>query len=409
MLDRPGGVHDAMDHRGFWGGTVMAELEGFRAEARAWLEANCPPEMRGVMREDDLCYGGRNARFKNAAQRLWLERMAARGWTAPEWPKDYDGGGLSPAEAAILAEELERIEAHRPLTSLGVWMLGPALLKFGTEEQKRRHLPPIVRGEIWWCQGYSEPNAGSDLASLQTRARLEGDEFVVTGQKIWTSFGHRADWIFCLVRTDPEKPKQGGISFLLIDMRTPGVQVSPLRLISGVDHFSQVFFDEVRVPKENLVGELNRGWDVAKYLLLFERQLIGEIRVEQELGLAEFARQRLGADGLRAEPMLRAQITALDMEIAAFEAMVERYRDEAEAGAALGAKSSMLKYFATDLNMKRHEMMLSVLGLAGLDRDAETKAISTDWLGWMANRIGGGSSEVQLNVVAKRVLELPGA
>ncbi len=383
-------------------------LDGFRAEARAWLAANCPAEMRGPMHEEDQLYGGRNAVFKNDAQKLWFERMVARGWTAPEWPTDYGGGGLSPAEAVILAEELERIEAKRALSSLGVWMLGPALLKFGTEEQKRQHLPPITRGEIWWCQGYSEPNAGSDLVSLQTRARLEGDEFIVTGQKIWTSFGHRADYIFCLVRTNPEEPRHNGISFLLIDMRSPGITASPLRLISGIDHFSQVFFDEVRVPAANLVGTLNRGWDVAKYLLLFERQLIGAGLPEQP-SLMDFARAHLGTDGLRAEPMLRAQIAALDMELVAFEAMIERYRDEMEAGAPIGAAASMLKYFVTDLNMKRQDLMMSVLGMAGLDRDAATADVSTEWLGWIANKIGGGSSEVQLNVVAKRVLELPGA
>jgi acyl-CoA dehydrogenase len=334
--------------------------------------------------------------------------MVARGWTAPEWPRDYGGGGLSPAEAAILSEELVRNEAKRPLTSLGGWMLGPARLKFGTEAQKRQHLPPITRGEIWWCQGYSEPNAGSDLVSLQTRARLEGDEFIVTGQKIWTSFGHRADYIFCLVRTDPNEPRHNGISFLLIDMRSAGITASPLRLISGIDHFSQVFFDEVRVPKENLVGTLNRGWDVAKYLLLFERQMIGTGLPEQP-SLMDFARSHLGADGLRAEPMLRAEVAALDMEITAYEALVERYRDEAEAGAPIGAGGSMLKYFVTDLYMRRQDLMMSILGMAGLDRDAATADVSTEWLGWIANKIGGGSSEVQLNVVAKRVLELPGA
>ena len=386
----------------------MADLESFRAETRNWLEANCPPEKRGPMGEDDHFYGGRNALFSSEPQRIWFERMAERGWTAPGWPTEYGGGGLSPAETNILAEELARIEAHRPLTSLGVFMLGPALLKFGTEEQKQQHLPPIVRGEIWWCQGYSEPNAGSDLASLQTRAVLDGEDFVVNGQKIWTSYGHRADWVFCLVRTDPEKPKHDGISFLLIDMRTPGVSPSPLRLISGVEHFSQVFYDDVRVPKGNLVGQLNRGWDVAKYLLLFERQMIGGIKIDDGPTLVDYARQHLGADGLAAESMLCAQLVALDMELAAYQALVERYRDEGEAGAPLGAASSMLKYFASDLFVKREEAKLSVLGMAGLDREAESGEVATEWLGWIANKMGGGSSEIQLNVVAKRVLELPG-
>ncbi len=386
----------------------MGEDEAFRTEVRAWLAENCPSEKRGPMREDDHCFGGRNWRFKDAAQKLWLERMAARGWTAPEWRKDYGGGGLTPGQAAILRQEMARIEAHAPLTSLGIWMLGPALLRFGTEEQKRNYLPGIVRGEIWWCQGYSEPNAGSDLVSLKTRAEQDGDEFVVTGQKIWTSYGHRADCIFCLVRTDPDKPRHEGISFLLIDMRSPGVLASPLRLISGNEHFSQVFFDGVRVPRENLVGTLNRGWDVAKYLMLFERQMIGAMRATDTVRLSEFALKHLGRDALRAEPVLRARVAELDLEMAAFGTLVERYGEEAAAGAAVGAGSSMLKYLGTELSVKRHELMLSILGLAGLDLDGPGAKVPRDWLGALANRIGGGTSEVQLNVVAKRVLELPG-
>lgn len=387
----------------------MSEGSELRSTIREWLEANCPLDKRGPMREEDHCFGGRRWRFKDDSQRLWLERMAARGWTAPEWPTEYGGGGMIAAEAAILREEMARIDAHAPLTSLGIWMLGPALLKFGTEEQKKTYLPPIVRGEILWCQGYSEPNAGSDLASLQTRAEREGDEFVVTGQKIWTSYGHLADWIFCLVRTDTSKPRHDGISFLLIDMRSPGVSASPLKLLSGSEHFSQVFFDGARVPAKNLVGTLDRGWDVAKYLLLFERQMIGGTRMGEAVRLSEFAVKHLGAEGLRAEPLLRARIVDLDLEFAAFETMVERYREEAAAGAALGAKSSMLKYFATELNVRRHELMLSILGTAGLDLDGDEARIALDWLGALANRIGGGTSEIQLNVVAKRVLDLPGA
>jgi acyl-CoA dehydrogenase len=386
----------------------MTDTTAFRSDVRAWLAENCPPEKRGRMGEDDHCFGGRNWVFKNEAQRVWLERMAARGWTAPEWPTEYGGGGLSGAEAAILREEMARIEAHPPLTSLGVWMLGPALLRFGTEEQKRKYLPGIVRGEIWWAQGYSEPNAGSDLVSLQTKAEPVGEEFIVNGQKIWTSYGHKADCLFGLVRTDPDKPRHEGISFLLIDMASPGVKASPLRLISGNEHFSQVFFDDVHVPAENLVGTRGRGWDVAKYLLLFERQMIGGMQMGETVRLSDFALKHLGRDGLAAEPLLRARIAEFDLEMAAFGTLVERYREEAIAGVQLGAKSSMLKYFGTELNVKRHELMLSVLGAAGLDMDGPNVKIATDWLGALANRIGGGTSEIQLNVVAKRVLELPG-
>jgi acyl-CoA dehydrogenase len=386
----------------------MSELEAFRGEVRAWLADNCPPEKRGQMGEDDHCFGGRNWVFKNDAQRLWLERMAARGWTAPEWPTEYGGGGLSGAQGGILREEMARIEAHAPLTSLGIWMLGPALLRFGTEEQKRKYLPGIVRGEVWWAQGYSEPNAGSDLVSLQTKAELVGDEYIVNGQKIWTSYGHKADCLFGLVRTDPDKPRHEGLSFLLIDLRAPGVAASPLRLISGNEHFSQIFFDDVHVPAENIVGTRGRGWDVAKYLLLFERQMIGSMRMGETVRLSAFAIGHLGKNALDAEPILRARIAEFDLEMAAFETLVERYTEEAMAGVALGAKSSMLKYFGTELSVKRHELMLSVLGTAGLDMEGGDAKIATDWLGALANRIGGGTSEIQLNVVAKRVLELPG-
>jgi acyl-CoA dehydrogenase len=386
----------------------MTDTTAFRSDVRAWLDLNCPPEKRGRMGEDDHCFGGRNWVFKNEAQRVWLERMAARGWTAPEWPTEYGGGGLSGAEADILRAEMARIEAHPPLTSLGIWMLGPALLRFGTEAQKRKYLPGIVRGEIWWAQGYSEPNAGSDLVSLQTRAELVGDEFIVNGQKIWTSYGHKADCLFGLVRTDPDKPRHEGISFLLIDMASPGVKASPLRLISGNEHFSQIFFDDLHVPAENLVGTRGRGWDVAKYLLLFERQMIGGMQMGETVRLSDFALKHLGRDGLAAEPLLRARIAEFDLEMASFETLVQRYHEEAIAGVQLGAKSSMLKYFGTELNVKRHELMLSVLGTAGLDIDGADAKIATDWLGALANRIGGGTSEIQLNVVAKRVLELPG-
>jgi len=236
------------------------QLEAFRRETRAWLEANCPAEMRQpIAEEGDVCWGGRRWKFKNDAQRAWLERMAERGWTVPEWPKEYGGGGLAKEEARVLREEMARLACRLPLTSFGISMLGPALLKYGNEAQKREHLPKIVRGEIRWCQGYSEPGAGSDLASLKTRADDQGSHYLINGSKIWTSYGDKADWIFCLVRTDFSAKKQEGISFLLFDMQSPGISTQPIRLISGYSPFTQTFFDNVQVPKENLVGELNKG------------------------------------------------------------------------------------------------------------------------------------------------------
>src|SRR4051812_5012724 len=254
---------------------MVTDLETFRAETRAWLEANCPAEMREPMRdESDACWGGRNPVFKNAAQKLWLERMAERGWTVPDWPTEYGGGGLSPADTKILRQEMARIGARNPLHSFGISMLGPALLKYGSEEQKKHYLPQIARGEIRWCQGYSEPGAGSDLASLQTKCEDKGDHWLVNGQKVWTSYADKADWIFCLVRTDPAAPKHQGISFLLFDMASPGVSTRPILLISGNSPFCETFFDDVKVAKDQLVGEVNKGWDVAKYLLGHEREMI---------------------------------------------------------------------------------------------------------------------------------------
>jgi len=253
----------------------MSELETFRSETRNWLEANCPPSMRGtsVEDDDDSIWGGRKAKFKNPEQKLWLDRMAAKGWTAPTWPKEYGGGGLSNAEARVLAQELARLKARPALMSFGIWMLGPVLLEYATEEQKKQFLPGIVKGEIRWCQGYSEPGAGSDLAGLRTQAIDKGDHYLVNGQKIWTSYADKADWIFCLVRTDNTK-KHEGISFLLFDMSSPGVEARPIKLISGQSPFCETFFTDVKVPKKQLVGKLNGGWDIAKRLLQYERQNI---------------------------------------------------------------------------------------------------------------------------------------
>lgn len=394
----------------------MSDLDTFRAETRAWLEANCPAEVRGpIESEADVIWGGRNAVFKTPAHRQWLERMAARGWTAPEWPREYGGGGLSREESKVLAKELRRLQAQPPLQSFGVWMLGPALLKFGTEEQKQKFLPPIVRGEIRWCQGYSEPGAGSDLAGLQTRAEDKGDHWIVNGQKVWTSYADKADWIFCLVRTDPEAPKHLGISFVLFDMATPGVTTRPITLISGKSPFCETFFDNVRVEKENLVGELNRGWDVAKYLLAHERTMIGEIgEVMGGRPVGQVAADSIGvsADGRLDEPMLRSRIAELDIDAAAFRLALERVGDQTRARQAHPAMASMLKYYGSELNKRRHELLMAAGGSDALEWESERSrhgAAARDWLRTKANSIEGGTSEVQLNIIAKHILQLPGA
>jgi alkylation response protein AidB-like acyl-CoA dehydrogenase len=396
----------------------VADLDAFRSEVRSWLEENCPESMRTPMPEGETVWGGRREKFVNPDSKVWLERMAERGWTCPTWPKEYGGGGLSADENKVLQEELRRIHARSPLQSFGIWMLGPALLEFASHEQKLEHLPKIVRGEIRWCQGYSEPGSGSDLASLKTRAEDKGDYYLVNGSKIWTSYADHADWIFCLVRTDFDAPKHEGISFLLFDMASEGVSTSPIQLISGASPFCETFFDDVKVPKANLVGELNKGWTIAKRLLQHERQMISGIGGMSALGgsgrkLEDDAREYLGVtDGHIADPALRARLTAHRINDRAFQLTLARAADEAKAGKSDGNLASLFKYYGSEQNKRKYELLLEVMGSRALGwqgdayRDRELST-TRQWLRSKANSIEGGTSEVQLNVIAKRVLGLP--
>ena len=391
----------------------MADLDVFRQQTRDWLEENCPQSMRTPQRSDnDACWGGRNFTFASEDQKLWLERMAARGWTAPEWPSEYGGGGLSQQEHKVLREEMARINARPPLSSFGIWMIGPAILKFGSEELKRQHLPPIIRGEIRWCQGYSEPGAGSDLAGLQSRAEDHGDHFIVNGQKIWTSYADKADWMFCLVRTNPDAKKQLGISLVLFDMTTPGVSTRPIKLISGSSPFCETFLDNVRVEKNQVVGEINAGWTIAKYLLTHEREMIGGMgrTAAGQKTLPQIAVDAIGlADGKLADGMLRSELATWDLDAAAFALTAERVLDEAKAGQGVGAASAMLKYYGTELNKRRQEMMVALHGSDAMVWEGEASregAIPRTWLRSKGNSIEGGTTEVQLNVIARNILGL---
>ncbi|MDB5677746.1 acyl-CoA dehydrogenase family protein [Sphingomonas bacterium] len=383
----------------------MSDLETFRADTRAWLEANCPPEMREPVRSDkDAVWGGRDQSMLSPAQKAWMDKMGARGWTVPDWPKEYGGGGLSPAESKILREEMQRIRARNPLNSFGISMLGPALLKYGTEVQKREHLPKIARGEIRWCQGYSEPGAGSDLAGLQTSAEDKGDYYLVNGQKVWTSYADQADWIFCLVRTD-KSVKQAGISFVLFDMASEGVSTKPILLISGYSPFCETFFDNVKVPKQNLVHEENKGWDVAKYLLGHEREMISGMGLGAAGGNPLVEAAKKGADTI-----LRGQIALFEIRAKAFNAMSEKFIDDLKGGKAHPAQPSMMKYYGTELNKSRHELMMAAGGSDALEWESERSNKGSGpraWLRTKANSIEGGTSEVQLNIISKRILELP--
>lgn len=397
----------------------MADLNGFRAETRAWLEANCPPAMREPVRdEDDIYWGGRRATFKNDAQKAWLEACVAKGYTVPSWPKAYGGAGLSPAEAKVLREEMGRINARPPLSSFGIWMLGPALLHFGTEGQKQRLLNEIARGEIRWCQGYSEPGSGSDLVSLQTFGEDRGDHWVVNGQKVWTSYADHADWIFCLVRTDKEN-KYGGITFMLFDMASEGVTTKPIKLISGSSPFCETFFDNVEVPKSYgddvpaYVGTINRGWDVAKYLLGHEREMIsGADGGERAAGIGAAMKRHAARLGDDLDPVLRAELAMFDVDALAYSAMGEKFLDEIKVGKAHPAQPNMMKYAGTELNKRRHELVMAVGGSRSLEWESEATEggkPSRAWLRTKANSIEGGTSEVMLNVISKRILDLPGA
>ena len=395
----------------------MSNLQAFREETKDWLEANCPPEMR---KPGDVCWGGRNATFSHPDQEIWLERMGDKGWTCPTWPKEYGGGGLSKEENKILQDEMASLEARMPLGSFGIWMLGPALLEFATEEQKLEHLPAIVKGKFWWCQGYSEPGSGSDLASLSTKAVEDGENYIINGQKIWTSYADKADKIFCLVRTGPQEPKHDGISFILIDMDQPGVTTKPITLISGKSPFCETFFDDATAPKKDLVGGFNKGWTVAKRLLEHERTMISAMGLsgrseggQKSSGLAEMSKKYVGtdADNKISEPALRSKIAKHDLNSRAFGLTMQRVGEETKVGSPSPA-AAMGKYYGTEHNKLRYELMLEAMGTKGIGWDGESfsmeeLAITRDWLRTKANSIEGGTSEVQLNVISKRVLGLP--
>jgi alkylation response protein AidB-like acyl-CoA dehydrogenase len=398
----------------------MADLESFRSEVRSWLEANGPQALRGRGGGPiDGVWGGRRWKWDgdDDPRRPWLERCAERGFTAPTWPREYGGGGLSADEAKVLGREMARLRLPAPLIGFGLTMIGPVLLRFGTEEQKKEHLTRICRGEIRWCQGYSEPGAGSDLASLQTRAEARGDDFLINGTKVWTSYADQADWIFAVVRTRSEGKKQEGITFLLIDMETPGVSVSPIKLISGSSPFCETHFRDVLVPQRNVVGEVNGGWTVAKALLGHERSMIADAfgagGGARRRSLADQARHYLRSEGgTLPDAALRDGIARNEMDTRAFLLTVQRARDAAKAGHQPGPESSLFKVYATELNQRRYELMIRIAGPQGLGWEGpgwepEELERTREWLRSRGNTIEGGTSEIQRNIIAKRVLGLP--
>ena len=393
---------------------ISISLSDFRTETRAWLEANCPESMRQPVKDPfDLFWGGRNAKFNSEDQRLWFERMLEKKWVVPYWEVKYGGGGLTSDENNILTQEMTRLGCRKPLYSFGISMLGPALLNFASEDQKLHYLPQIVEGKIWWCQGYSEPNAGSDLASLQTKAVDMGDHYEITGSKVWTSYADKSDWIFCLVRTDFKATKHNGISFILIDMASKGVTTRPIKLISGKSPFCETFFDSVKVPKENLIGNLNEGWTIAKYLLTHERQMIGgigETDVKKEVHTTALEKLSLNSSGAISDGVLRNQISDFEMDEEIFDLTIQRVTDEAKTGNNSGALSSFFKFYGTELNIARHELLMSIGGSEALfwgENEKKDGDLARKFCRSKGNSIEGGTSEIQLNIISKLILGLP--
>ena len=384
-------------------------LEAFRDEVRAFLAENFDPSLVG---KDNVMSSVEGDDEMSPEAARWKTAMGERGWGTPTWPREYGGGGLSRAEAKVLNQEMMRARAWNPIGGMGVMMLGPTLLEFASEEQKRRHIPPICRGEIRWCQGYSEPGAGSDLASLKCKAEDKGDHYLVNGQKTWTSGGQWADWCFALVRTSTHH-KHEGISFLLLDMKTPGVEVRPIRLISGASPFCETFFTDVKVPKENLVGQEGQGWTIGKRLLEHERtNLSGGSRLAGFMGpsVADLAKRYIGTDeeGRIADPDLRTRIIRHDMEARSFMLTAQRVMENAKTGGPTTI-SSILKNVGTKVQQERAELILEIMGMNGLGWDGEGFAedelsATRSWLWGKATSIYGGTAEIQNNVIAKRIL-----
>jgi hypothetical protein len=396
----------------------MSAIETFRAETRAWLEANCPESLRGSAAGGELVWGGSKVEFASEDQRLWFERMRDRNWFCPDWPAAYGGGGLSPEQDAVLQQELKRLRCRPPQINLGIWMLGPVLLEFGTEEQKQRLLTPMTRGEIRWCQGFSEPNAGSDLANIRTTAVDAGDHFVVNGSKIWTSYGDKSDWMYALVRTDNSgSKKQEGISLLVLDMHAEGVEARPIDLISGKSSFCEVFFDNVKVAKDNLIGPLHGGWALAKRLLQHERSAMskfGEFSLPTHFDLMSILDDYLPDADTPSDIALRARAQACALDEHAYNLTVQRMGQQARARQDISGIAAIMKLVHSEQEKQKFEILADAMGYRALgwegDEFSEQElAINKAWLMSYSQTIAGGSSEVQLNVIAKRVLDLPDA
>ncbi len=393
----------------------MTDLDEFRIEVRDWLEANCPASLRTPTPDGELIWGGKNVNFTFDDQRLWFERMRDKNWFCPTWAKEYGGAGLSSKQNSVLESEMRKLKCRPPQINLGIWMLGPVLLEHGTEQQKQQFLTPMAQGEVRWCQGFSEPNAGSDLASLRTSAVDMGDHYLVNGSKIWTSYGDKSDWMYALVRTDPKASKHQGISLLLLDMHAEGVKTAPIHLISGKSSFCEVFFDNVCVPKDNLIGELNGGWKLAKELLQHERSAMskfGEFQLPTHFDLMSLIKDYMPAPHNASEQSLMNKAVEAEMHENAYNLTVQRLTQEMQAGINNFGLMAIMKLVHTEQEIVKFELLLDAMGYRALGWEDDSfsekeQSINRAWLNSFSQTIAGGSSEVQLNVIAKRVLQLP--
>ncbi|MFK7896661.1 MAG: acyl-CoA dehydrogenase family protein [Myxococcota bacterium] len=397
---------------------MSAETDAFREEVRAWLDENFPKSLAGKAAE---VMGHDKMDPSNQVANDWAKRLGEKGWGTPTWPAEYGGGGLTQVEASILNEEIDKAGAFNPLwrtTGMGITMVGPTILEYGTEEQKLRHIPRICRGEVFWSLGYSEPNAGSDLASLATKAEDKGDHWLVNGQKTWTSGADVSDWCGVLVRTDPDAPKRDGISFLMMDMHQPGIETRPIQLIGGASPFCETFLNDARAEKDEMLGELNAGWSVGKRLLQHERaSQTGNnagLGGPRERSLKQVAKEYVGLDenGKLADPDLRSRLATYMMESKSHQLTIQRITAEARGNAKVSAAASILKNSASLVGQTRAELALEVMGHRGLGWegegfDDEELAAVRSWLSGKATSIYGGSFEIQNNIIAKNILGLP--
>jgi alkylation response protein AidB-like acyl-CoA dehydrogenase len=387
------------------------DLAAFRKEARAWLSENFPASLRGDANAARLLENGE----PSGDVALWKRRMADKGWGAPTWPVEYGGGGLTGLQAAVLREEMLQVGAFNPMQpGMGLSMVGPTILEYGTDAQKERHIPPIARGELRWCLGYSEPNAGSDLASLQMKAEDAGDHWRLNGQKIWTSGAQWSDRCGLLARTDPGARKHDGISFFLVDMRQPGVDVRPITLIAGSSHFCEMFFTDARAEKDEILGEINNGWSVGKRLLQHERASQTGVRDARPPEVDRIAKHYVGVDpeGRLADPDLRMRLAAHLIDSKAQALTLARAAAESRGASGASNAASVLKNAATSVAQARSELLIEIMGSRGLGWEGEGfthEEIETvrSWLMGKAASIYGGSREIQNNIIAKRILGLP--